>query len=183
MDGWARTETSAEGGARARCIMSDAAPSSSSEAPTPAPHASNTDTARQCPSPPLPEHDTGRRAVIHPPAMAFESSSGYVASSSLHDLTDASLPIFNVELVNLKFDRPSDFVAAEVANNVLILAFETGRILRFDLDSPEDIDGLPTSPTLIPHHHAYRFQMSTCPRDPRKSVSFVACSSTRLPPI
>ncbi|KAF4309360.1 Pep3/Vps18/deep orange [Botryosphaeria dothidea] len=38
--------------------------------------------------------------------MAFESSSGYVASSSLHDLTDASLPIFNVELVNLKFDRP-----------------------------------------------------------------------------
>ncbi|KKY13629.1 putative vacuolar protein sorting protein [Diplodia seriata] len=83
--------------------------------------------------------------------MAFEPSSGYVASSSLHDLGDASLPIFNVELVNLKFDRPSDFVAAQVANNVLILAFETGRILRFDLDSPEDIDDvdLPKRPSEI----------------------------------
>lgn len=78
--------------------------------------------------------------------MAFEPSSGYVASNSLNDLNDASLPIFNVELVNLKFDRPSDFVAAEVANNVLILAFETGRILRFDLDSPEDIDGMHARP-------------------------------------
>ncbi|KAK0659398.1 Vacuolar protein sorting-associated protein 18-like protein [Lasiodiplodia hormozganensis] len=83
--------------------------------------------------------------------MAFEPSSGYVASNSLNDLNDASLPIFNVELVNLKFDRPSDFVAAEVANNVLILAFETGRILRFDLDSPEDIDDvdLPKRPSEI----------------------------------
>lgn len=83
--------------------------------------------------------------------MAFEPSSGYVASSSLHDLADAALPVFNVELVNLKFDRPSDFVAAEVANNVLILAFETGRILRFDLDSPEDIDDvdLPKRPAEI----------------------------------
>lgn len=78
--------------------------------------------------------------------MAFEPSSGFVASNSLNDLNDASLPIFNVELVNLKFDRPSDFVAAEVANNVLILAFETGRILRFDLDSPEDIDGMHARP-------------------------------------
>ncbi|KAK7532184.1 Pep3/Vps18/deep orange family-domain-containing protein [Phyllosticta citribraziliensis] len=83
--------------------------------------------------------------------MAFDPSGGYVASSGLPNLNDESLPIFNVELVNLKFDRPSDFVAAEVANNVLILAFETGRILRFDLDSPEDIDDvdLPKKPLEI----------------------------------
>ncbi|KAF2084146.1 hypothetical protein K490DRAFT_49808 [Saccharata proteae CBS 121410] len=84
--------------------------------------------------------------------MTFEPSSGFVASSGLGDsYADASLPIFNVELVNLKFDRPSDFVAAQVANNVLILAFETGRILRFDLDSPEDIDDvdLPKKPSEI----------------------------------
>jgi hypothetical protein len=28
-----------------------------------------------------------------------------------------------------------------VANNVLVLALSTGRILRIDLDSPADIDG------------------------------------------
>ncbi|KAF2141898.1 uncharacterized protein K452DRAFT_271778 [Aplosporella prunicola CBS 121167] len=83
--------------------------------------------------------------------MAFDPSTGYVAPSGLQGLEDQSLPIFNIELVNLKFDKPSDFVAAQVANNVLILAFETGRILRFDLDSPEDIDDvdLPKRPSEI----------------------------------
>lgn len=115
--------------------------------------------------------------------MAFESSSGYVASSSLNDLNDASLPTFNVELVNLKFDRPSDFVAAQVANNVLILAFETGRILRFDLDSPEDIDGMlfnPTASALLSDPPPA--QMSTCPRSHPRLASSAACSSIRLPP-
>ena len=60
---------------------------------------------------------------------------------SLQDLTDASLPIFKVERVQLQFSISSDFVAAQVANNVLILALSTGRILRIDLDSPGDIDG------------------------------------------
>ena len=74
--------------------------------------------------------------------MALSSSSGYVASSGLQDLTDTSLPIFNVERVQLQFSISSPFVAAQVANNVLILALSTGRILRIDLDSPADIDGL-----------------------------------------
>ena len=69
------------------------------------------------------------------------SVGGYVASSSLQDLTETSLPIFNVERVQLQFSISSDFVAAQVANNVLILALSTGRILRIDLDSPADIDG------------------------------------------
>lgn len=55
--------------------------------------------------------------------------------------TDASLPIFKVERVQLQFSISSDFVAAQVANNVLVLALSTGRILRIDLDNPGDIDG------------------------------------------
>lgn len=74
--------------------------------------------------------------------MALNPAAGYVASSSLQDLGDPSLPIFNVEKVQLQFSISSDFVAAQVANNVLVLALSTGRILRIDLDSPADIDGL-----------------------------------------
>ena len=74
--------------------------------------------------------------------MALSPSRGYVASSTLQDLDDSSLPIFNVERVQLQFSISSDFVAAQVANNVLVLALSTGRILRIDLDSPADIDGL-----------------------------------------
>lgn len=77
------------------------------------------------------------------------SDDGYVASNSLQDLPDSSEPIFNVEAVRLQFTIASDFVAAQVANNVLVLALSTGRILRIDLDSPADIDGMRTSNT--PH--------------------------------
>ena len=55
---------------------------------------------------------------------------------------DRNLPIFKVERVDLQFALSADFVAAQVANNVLILALSTGRILRIDLDIPDDIDGL-----------------------------------------
>ena len=72
------------------------------------------------------------------------TGAGYVASSGLNDATDSSLPIFNVERVQLQFSLSADFVAAQVANNVLILALATGRILRIDLDSPADIDGIRT---------------------------------------
>lgn len=72
--------------------------------------------------------------------MALDVSSGYVASSNLTDSAD-SLPIFDVQRVQLQFPIAADFVAAQVANNVLILALSTGRILRIDLDTPEDIDG------------------------------------------
>ncbi|KAH0559514.1 hypothetical protein GP486_003971 [Trichoglossum hirsutum] len=83
--------------------------------------------------------------------MALDPSSGFVASSSLQDLSEASLPIFNVERVQLQFAISSDFVAAQVANNVLILALTNGRILRIDLDNPADIDDidLPKRPAEI----------------------------------
>lgn len=72
--------------------------------------------------------------------MALDASSGYVAPSNLAEIAD-SLPMFDVQRVQLQFPIAADFVAAQVANNVLILALSTGRILRIDLESPEDIDG------------------------------------------
>lgn len=73
--------------------------------------------------------------------MALNHSSGYAPLSNLQDTPEASLPILNVERVQLQFNIAADFVAAQVANNVLILALATGRILRIDLDNPADIDG------------------------------------------
>ncbi|KAK5128579.1 hypothetical protein LTR08_004063 [Meristemomyces frigidus] len=80
--------------------------------------------------------------------MSLNPTSGYVAAAS-HDASQ--LPIFDVQKVQLRFDIAADFVAAQVANNVLILALSTGRILRFDLDNAEDIDDidLPKRPAEI----------------------------------
>ncbi|KAI9748365.1 MAG: hypothetical protein M1815_003318 [Lichina confinis] len=55
-------------------------------------------------------------------------------------MADESLPIFRVEKVQLQFSLASEFVAAQVADNVLVLALSTGRLLRIDLDNPGDID-------------------------------------------
>jgi hypothetical protein len=75
--------------------------------------------------------------------MAYDMSTGYAAPGTSNLLDgDGSLPMFNIERVSLQFSVASDFVAAAVANNVLILALSTGRILRIDLDSPADIDGV-----------------------------------------
>ncbi|KAF2858156.1 hypothetical protein K470DRAFT_260077 [Piedraia hortae CBS 480.64] len=55
---------------------------------------------------------------------------------------DEQLPLFDVQRVQLRFDISADFVAAQVANNVLILALSTNRLLRFDLDNAQDIDDI-----------------------------------------
>ncbi|KAJ5619016.1 hypothetical protein N7510_003000 [Penicillium lagena] len=73
--------------------------------------------------------------------MALDGSSSYIAPSNLKEPSD-SLPMFDVQRVQLQFQVAADFVAAQVANNVLVLALSTGRILRIDLDSPEDIDDI-----------------------------------------
>ena len=73
--------------------------------------------------------------------MALDPSDGYIPTSIAHGNTDNSLPLFDVEKVQLQFQIASDFVAAQVANNVLVLALATGRILRIDLDNAADIDG------------------------------------------
>jgi vacuolar protein sorting-associated protein 18 len=77
--------------------------------------------------------------------MALDLDAGYVAAGAAQGGTDTELPIFNVERVRLQFNIASDFVAGQVANDVLILALATGRILRIDLESPQDIDGKATA--------------------------------------
>ncbi|KIX10012.1 uncharacterized protein Z518_01093 [Rhinocladiella mackenziei CBS 650.93] len=72
--------------------------------------------------------------------MALDLDEGYVARGLAQGGVETTLPIFNVERVQLQFNIASDFVAGQVANNVLILALATGRILRIDLESPSDID-------------------------------------------
>ncbi|CAM1502892.1 Fc.00g076680.m01.CDS01 [Cosmosporella sp. VM-42] len=80
--------------------------------------------------------------------MALDPTNGFVAANGVPDLEE---PIFSVERVQLQFSIAADFVAAQVANNVIILALSNGRILRIDLDSPEDIDDidLPKKPSEV----------------------------------
>jgi len=72
--------------------------------------------------------------------MAFDAAAA--AGDIAAGLGDEALPIFDVERVQLQFSIAAAFVAAQVANNVLILALSNGRILRIDLNRPEDIDGM-----------------------------------------
>ncbi|KAL9107841.1 MAG: hypothetical protein Q9227_007356 [Pyrenula ochraceoflavens] len=81
------------------------------------------------------DRETGFGGMIATQVIPFAD-----ISSDPEESAEASLPIFNVERVQLQFSIASDFVAARVANNVLILALATGRILRIDLDNPADIE-------------------------------------------
>ncbi|KAI0841567.1 Pep3/Vps18/deep orange family-domain-containing protein [Hypoxylon sp. FL0890] len=74
--------------------------------------------------------------------MALDATNGFGAANGVHNLADGALPIFDVEPVQLQFSIAADFVAAQVANNVLVLALSNGRILRIDLNRPEDIDDI-----------------------------------------
>jgi vacuolar protein sorting-associated protein 18 len=93
--------------------------------------------------------------------MALDTSNGYAAANTFHELNDPSLPIFNIERVQLQFSIGSDFVAAQVANNVLVLALSSGRILRIDLDNAEDIDGMLH---VVDEDSRLTLQTLTCPR-------------------
>lgn len=72
-----------------------------------------------------------------------------MAAMGVQNPGDSLPPTFRIERVQLQFAISSEFVAAQVANNVLVLALSTGRILRIDLDSPGDIDG--SSATQLMH--------------------------------
>jgi hypothetical protein len=71
--------------------------------------------------------------------MALDLQDGFAATNGAP--ADLEEPIFTVERVQLQFSVAADFVAAQVANNVIVLALSNGRILRIDLERPEDIDG------------------------------------------
>ncbi|KAJ9151869.1 Pep3/Vps18/deep orange family-domain-containing protein [Pleurostoma richardsiae] len=83
--------------------------------------------------------------------MSLDPANGFAAASNVAAELDHSLPIFDVERVQLQFSIAADFVAAQVANNVLVLALSNGRILRIDLNRPEDIDDidLPKRPSEV----------------------------------
>jgi formyltetrahydrofolate synthetase len=73
--------------------------------------------------------------------MAFDLQNGFAAVNGATAGGGQDLLIFDVERVQLQFSIAADFVAAQVANNVLVIALSNGRILRIDLNRPEDIDG------------------------------------------
>lgn len=72
--------------------------------------------------------------------MELNNGDGFAVANK-GDTDENDIPIFNVAHVNLEFSLTADFVAAQVANDVLILALSNGRILRIDLNRPQDIDG------------------------------------------
>ncbi|KAJ4858355.1 pep3/Vps18/deep orange family domain-containing protein [Trichoderma breve] len=82
--------------------------------------------------------------------MSLDPNDGFVAAEAAEP-ESGDLPIFTIERVQLQFSIAADFAAAQVANNVIILALSSGRILRIDLNRPEDIDDidLPRKPSEI----------------------------------
>ena len=78
--------------------------------------------------------------------MSLDLASAATAASSISDLDEPRPPIFTVQSVQMQFSIASDFVAAQVANGVLVLALYSGRIMRIDLDSPNDVDGMEAIP-------------------------------------
>lgn len=74
--------------------------------------------------------------------MSLDPTDGFLAATNgANGVPDLEEPIFSISQVQLQFSIAADFVAAQVANNVIILALSNGRILRIDLEKPEDIDG------------------------------------------
>ncbi|KAK9459030.1 Pep3/Vps18/deep orange family-domain-containing protein [Lipomyces oligophaga] len=70
-----------------------------------------------------------------PPAQIFDGA----LDADVDDDDESDLPIFSIERVQLQF-QISSIAAMAVANNILYLAVAGGRILRIDLNSPQDID-------------------------------------------
>lgn len=117
---------------------------------------------------PLHEARWADRKSTNSSAMARNADNDILAASTSLGHAEAQLPIFNVERVQLNFNIASDFVAGQVANNVLILALATNRILRIDLENPADIDGTLKEPeNVVP---ADEIQMSTYHNRLRKSA-------------
>lgn len=82
--------------------------------------------------------------------MALDPNNGFIAADGAVELGSGAGPIFKVAPVELEFSIAADFVAAQVANDVLILALSNGKILRIDLNRPQDIDGKCRSPNERP---------------------------------
>ncbi|KAK9468292.1 Pep3/Vps18/deep orange family-domain-containing protein [Lipomyces arxii] len=72
---------------------------------------------------------------VYSPTTANANTS--LVATTMDDESD--LPIFSLERVQLQF-QISSLAGMAVSNNILYLATSTGRILRIDLNNPQDID-------------------------------------------
>ncbi|KAK9333625.1 Pep3/Vps18/deep orange family-domain-containing protein [Lipomyces starkeyi] len=72
----------------------------------------------------------GTPAIAQPPTAALSGVDG-----------DEDVPIFSIERVQLQFQIAS-LAAMAVSNNILYLAVASGRILRIDLNNPQDIEDI-----------------------------------------
>lgn len=74
--------------------------------------------------------------------MSLDPTDGFVATTNgANGVPDLEEPIFSIVRTQLQFSIAADFVAVQVANDVMVLALSNGRILRIDLERAEDIDG------------------------------------------
>lgn len=72
--------------------------------------------------------------------MAVDTANGF-ATTGINDANGAAAPIFSIEKVQLQFSV-NNIVSLTVANNIFCMALKTGRIIRIDLEHPQDIDGV-----------------------------------------
>lgn len=76
--------------------------------------------------------------------MSVDASDGFATTGiapTYNGANGKSAPIFSIEKVQLQFSV-NNIVSLVVANNILCMALKTGRIIRIDLEHPQDIDGM-----------------------------------------
>lgn len=82
-------------------------------------------------------------AVDSTSMFAIDASNGFATTGLMptyNGVNGKSTPIFSIEKVQLQF-TVNNIVSLVVANNILCMALKTGRIIRIDLEHPQDIDG------------------------------------------
>lgn len=73
--------------------------------------------------------------------FAMDASNGFSTTGlSYSEANGKPTPIFSLEKVQLQFSV-NNILNLVVANNILCMALKTGRIIRIDLEHPQDIDG------------------------------------------
>lgn len=84
--------------------------------------------------------------------FSMDASNGFASTGLGQPYGDANgkaSPIFSIEKVQLQF-TVNNVVSLVVANNILCMALKTGRIIRIDLEHPQDIDGELQLPYKVP---------------------------------
>lgn len=75
-------------------------------------------------------------------SFLIDSTNGFATTGlTYNDVNGKLSPIFSLEKVQLQFSV-NNILSLVVANNILCMALKTGRIIRIDLEHPQDIDGM-----------------------------------------